>query len=321
VLLAADLVISTGGTYLVEAYDPRPRLFELELAARLDKPIVLYTQSIGAFERSRFRRRLANGLNRAALVLLRDQRSLDNVVRLGVARERCFVHSDVAFALTDWERLTKAAKRVLPGRGARVAISVRRWGHFSDGDGAAGMARYERAVARAISWLVLEGEARVEMVSTCQGAAAYELDDALTARRIVDSLPEGVRRHVTVDGSFHTPGELMNMLESVDFVIATRMHMAILALAAGVPVLPIAYEFKTEEMFSALGCGNWVSRIDDVTPESLEAKLRTFLDEVDGVRPALFAGVERMRDSARRSMERVRHTLQERQVNASNARS
>ena len=60
-------------------------------------------------------------------------------------------------------------------------------------------------------------------------------------------------------------------------VVATRMHVAILALLMGVPVLPIAYEFKTSELFGKLGLGGLVQDIEAVTPWSLCAAFDHFL--------------------------------------------
>jgi colanic acid/amylovoran biosynthesis protein len=48
--------------------------------------------------------------------------------------------------------------------------------------------------------------------------------------------------------------------------------MAILALVAGTPVLPIAYEFKTQELFERLGCLRWVLAMEETTPETLETR-------------------------------------------------
>ena len=70
--------------------------------------------------------------------------------------------------------------------------------------------------------------------------------------RSVATLPDEIRARVRVDGDFHTPDELLELLRDFDWVVATRMHLAILTLGVGTPVLPIAYEFKTTELFKSL---------------------------------------------------------------------
>ena len=50
-------------------------------------------------------------------------------------------------------------------------------------------------------------------------------------------------------------------------MIATRMHFSIMALISQVPVIAIAYEFKTLELFESVGLGHLVIAIEDVTPQ------------------------------------------------------
>ncbi|MBK8161332.1 MAG: polysaccharide pyruvyl transferase family protein [Rhodospirillaceae bacterium] len=103
---------------------------------------------------------------------------------------------------------------------------------------------------------------------------------------------------VLVDHQFHNPLDLLGELDRFDAVIATRMHMAILALAAGVPVLPIAYEFKTVELFARLGMADWVTAIEDVNPENFPATVQGFIDALPGSRKQLFVAVGKERQLA-----------------------
>ena len=52
----------------------------------------------------------------------------------------------------------------------------------------------------------------------------------------------------------------MELAKGFDFVVATRMHMMILSLCVGTPVLPIAYEFKTKELAARLGIADVTAR-------------------------------------------------------------
>ncbi len=73
---------------------------------------------------------------------------------------------------------------------------------------------------------------------------------------------------------------------------------AILALNAGTPVLPIAYEFKTEELFDRLGGASWVTRIEDMDPQSIVARVESLFDELPERRAVLFEGVAEERKRA-----------------------
>ena len=93
-----------------------------------------------------------------------------------------------------------------------------------------------------------------------------------------------MRHNVEVADGFHTPQELLSRLQGVDSVIATRMHIAILALVAKKPVLPITYEFKTQTLFEQIGMGEWVQDIETLNPQTICETLDRFLDRLPELR-------------------------------------
>jgi colanic acid/amylovoran biosynthesis protein len=288
----ADLIVSTGGTYLVEHYALAPRVFEFDVARLLGRPLALFTQSMGPFHRPAHRRALRRALGYAGLILLRDGRSLGHVRDLGVSTDRCMVLPDAVFSM----RTLRPAHP--PDRPFAVAVSVRQWAHFGAGSPEEGMARYRRAMAAMVSHLVSKHDARVVFISTCQGIPEYGYDDARVAQEIVSLLPEAVRRRVEVDASFHRPEELIERMAGFDLAVATRMHMAILALVAGTPVVPVAYEFKTRELFQRLGYvdgeGSAGGALDIATIDETNAcaAVEAILPRLDGVRRSLATQVE-----------------------------
>lgn len=304
VLLArADAVVSTGGTYLTDTYRLGPRLAAFDAVRALGRPFALYTQSVGPFHRAETRRRLAGTFADARLTLLRDDRSADEVRAL-VPEARVAVHADAAFGLADPAVLAAAPSRAV-SEAPHVVISVREWGHFDGESAEAGMARYRAAVGAATEHVVRAWGGRVTFLSTCQGVAGYRYDDAAVARRIVADLSADVAGRVAVRDASLAPAALVEAFGGADLVIATRMHAAILALCGGTPVVPIAYERKTADLFAGLGQPGWVADIDTVTPASLVAHLDRVRAEVPSARAALFAHVEAARRDALAAGARV----------------
>ncbi|WP_412062214.1 polysaccharide pyruvyl transferase family protein [Rubrivirga sp. IMCC45206] len=295
-LADADLVVSSGGTYWVPAYWLGPRLLEFDVLHALGKPYALYTQSIGPLSDDMPVGKLARIFRTARVILLRDARSKVEVAAVA-AGAHTSVRADAAFALADAETLTAAQSREWP-ESPTVAVSVRDWPHFVTGDSDDGMERYRRSVAATVTELVRTHGATVRFLSTCQGTPGYRYDDSATALAVVAHLPEDVRERVEVDRGQYSPLGVLEAYRACDLVIATRMHAAILALCAGTPVLPIAYQFKTEELFSAYGLGHWVEHIETTSPEGMVARLDRVLKELPGARAGLFEGVERMRADA-----------------------
>jgi colanic acid/amylovoran biosynthesis protein len=314
----ADMVISTGGTYLVDHYDVTARLFEIELALYAGKSPVFYTQSLGPFATPEKAAAVKPYFEQASLILLRDQKSKGYLTKLNVASTKMHVLADSVFGMAHPEALD-AAKAASPEM-KRIAISVRRWSFFQDQSGDAGMKRYVSAVARAAEWLVRTLDCQITFVSTCQGIPEYHYKDSEVADEIVAEISDpNLRNRMHVDSSFHDPMELQALLSGFDLVIATRMHMAILSLCAGVPVFPIAYEFKTTELFTRLGMGKWILPIEDAAEDRLVTMLEDFLRHLPERRKALFEGVEEERKVALSAIDLLKEAAQPRTARSSSA--
>jgi colanic acid/amylovoran biosynthesis protein len=308
---SADIVVATGGTYLVENYDFDQRLFDMSTAIALDRPLVLFTQSAGPFARLKNRRRLGRIFRAARLILLREKRSYAHVLDLQVPKDHVRIVPDAAFALADAdlaERLVDPAPLSKPH--PRIAISVRRWDYFAQCSKPEGMKRYCDAVVSLTTHVVRHYNAEVTFLSTCQGINGYH-DDSQTAMAIKGSLAADVSLRVTVDCDFHAPDELMERLRAFDWVVATRMHFAILALGVGTPVFPIAYEFKTEELFKSLGYESDIPKIESLTSESLISAFEKSVNSYGRVVTEVRSAVERARNQAWQVVDVLRERFPE----------
>jgi len=290
---AADMVVSAGGTYLVPHYRIFPKLIDLLVGLALRRPVVLFTQSLGPFPARRWGL-LHFVLRRASAILVRDEQSRRHLVEYGIRPDHIAECADAAFALASPPFISRppgAARRL------RIAISVRDWPHIGP-DQIDSMRRYLNAVAGTVRWLIEQCHADITFLSTCQGIAEYWTDDAAVAEEVVARLPPTLRDHIRVNHDFHDPKRLIALLKTFDLVIATRMHVAILALGAGVPVVPIAYEFKTVELFKRLGLGDLVHDIKTVTEVSLSTTIDGLLSGPADLPEKLSQFVERERSSA-----------------------
>ena len=96
-----------------------------------------------------------------------------------------------------------------------------------------------------------------------------------------------------------------------DLVIATRMHVAILALSVGTPVLPIAYEFKMRGLFERLAQGRWVQDIEAMSADALIDAVDQFLEALPDIRESLFTAVQKEHENAVASGRLVRQAFEE----------
>jgi colanic acid/amylovoran biosynthesis protein len=280
---SANLIVSAGGTYLVEHYRLELNLLQLALAVSTGNPTVMFTQSLGPFRNGHIRSWVQRLFPKMAIILLRDQQSFQNLEDAKVSRANARIMPDAAFALADIEQLEMRSTRPQGAR-LRVAISVRSWDFPGHPRPQEAVRNYRASISRMVAELVRQHDAEITMISTCQGVSEYRYDDSIVARDIASSLARDVAQRVTINSDFHSPEELKDIFHGFDFVIATRMHAAILALCSGTPVLPIAYEFKTKELFEGLGGGEWVLDIGSMQPQQCIALLDRFVAKLDEVR-------------------------------------
>ncbi|MCK6068100.1 MULTISPECIES: polysaccharide pyruvyl transferase family protein [Microbacterium] len=250
-IAAADLVVSSGGTYLVDHYDFGHRVAEIAFAKSRGKVVYLWTQSLGPFATPPARAAACALIPLVDGVFFRDPRSEQAWKAVGSLPARTEVCPDSVFSLYEADTGARDRRRERP----IALLSVREWATPVLGESFS-FTRYSaamRAVARGLD----ERGWRCIAVSTCQGVEGYTIDDSATARNMFQGLS------VEINSGFHTPGELMKLIRSADLVIATRMHMAIMSLISSTPVLALAYETKTLELFKSLAMPHCAVAIEE----------------------------------------------------------
>lgn len=307
---SADLVISTGGTVLVENYFLAPRILECRTALAFKKPLIFFTQSLGPFNKSRNKNLFKKIFNESALALLRDTRSKNNLLDIGVDSKKLCVMPDAAFALVNLEAIEQAKNRTTLPENLKVAVSVRHWQYFQNVDPLKGQKRYQEAIKELVVYLVENYRASVTFVSTCQGMPEYYLDDSKVAMAIYKELPSNIKTCVDVNQDFHSPEEILEMLKDYDLTVATRLHMAILSLGAGTPVLPIAYEFKTKELFEKLGQERWITDIENIDSQTITENASHFLSSLPEIYGPLFEKVKKEKEELFNSVALIKDAIE-----------
>ncbi|RWC46542.1 polysaccharide pyruvyl transferase family protein [Mesorhizobium sp.] len=301
--IAADLIVSTGGTYLSKKHPGSValRLPEYERDIYLGKPPIFFTQSMGPFGDDRIFRRLACVLRKSPLILVRDRKSMAFAKELIGDTGNIETVADSVFVLTDQDKIERrrAASQVArPERRPRIAVSVRPWADFGERASEVGRTKYHQSVAEAVVWLVEKVGAEVTFVSTCQGIAEYRYNDSETARDVWKYLPDHVRNSVVIDSRFRDTETLLRKIDEFDGAICTRMHMCVLSLCRGVPVLPICYERKTADLFRALDLEEYVTFIDKIEPDSFRNLAERWWQNQESIADKSWRGTLVLRDSA-----------------------
>lgn len=298
----ADIVISTGGTYLVEQYDLRSRMFSFFLARLTGKPTFLYTQSMGPFKKKYIKWFLPIVLKRVNHVFLRDARSQEYLKTIMPNVPSTVCH-DVVF---DFDHPLRSFN--VDEERPLILVSVRAWNKFGNRSEDEGRNIFHQSIADALANLIRKRNVNVLFVSTCQGLENYHFDDSKTAKLVYERLPKECQSAVAINTEFHRPDELVGLLSKSSFVISTRMHMAILSIISKIPVFAIAYEFKTEELFKNLEIGDLQVSIGEIESQSFSSDLLQAFDNRGKIRATLKRALPAAQESAATPLKYLRET-------------
>jgi colanic acid/amylovoran biosynthesis protein len=292
----ADLIVGCGGNTLYA----RRRLavmfwivcFGQWCTFLCHKPLVLLPQTIGPFRNCAHMWGARQALKHAQLVLLRDHESYRLALEtLKLPAQRCAITADLALFLADQD----GTQFVAPERSPLIGVSVLDWG--AQMASFAKQAAYEHAVADAITQLADLGY-RVAFFAQSDTSTWGE-NDAVPAQRIVERLD--TRTRAAVDGVLrvpHQPDQMVRFYGQFRLVIATRLHAMILSVAAGTPVVPIAYTSKNWAFVHNTELEPLTLDIATVTADEIVAASSTVLNDYACWQQRIVALVEQKRAQA-----------------------
>jgi polysaccharide pyruvyl transferase CsaB len=301
---ASDLVILGGGGLFQDYWEVDPEVFLTPrhggiysyllfpvLAALLGRPAVIYAVGVGPLRTAEGRRltRAAFELCRRATV--RDDASLALLREIGVSGVPIEVTADPAFGLppapageVDSLLAELGAERGEP----LLGVSLRHWEFGAD------PAAWEAGVARGLDRFLAEFPGRVLFLPFQSEETGPPEDDLAVCRRVRGALADPGRALLVE--RLPRPEVMAGLLGRCERVLAMRFHAVLFSLAAGVPVVNLAYDPKTSSLMGRAGLGGFSLPPEDWREEPVAAALRRAEAPVAG-----FA--EPMRGLARRSAE------------------
>ncbi len=290
--LDADLIASAPGNFLYSSGKFGVPLlvivYSLAYALLLKKPLYILPQSIGPFRR-RWESWLVNWvLRRARMILVREPVSLQNLVASGLKHPRLYQVPDLAFAFPG--EGAQRARDWLISKGIDVdhdrpllGITTINWA--AQTSQIQQQALYENALFVAARQFIIQHGGRGIFFPQVYGATRAA-DDRVPAGRIARRLIEAGLT-VTLIEEPTPPALLKSAYGFMDLFIGTRMHSNIFALTAGVPVLAIAYRYKTQGLMNLVGLSDWVVDIQQIDPEKLGAMLSELWEKRETLKPEI----------------------------------
>ena len=326
----SKVLISGGGSLLQDATSARSLRYYaglLSYAERHGTPAAVYANGIGPIRSEANRSIAGKAVSAASAVSVRDRDSLEELISLGVPREKIRVTADPAFlippASPERIRLVSEVLGVSPGSpeepGNYIAVSLRPLSRLSKGKKKSDLTPDDRTLVSEVCAAVAEIWKTSRLVPVL-----VPMQNSQDGR--ICSLAESELKGKGVPAVLYRPAsaqELIGVLGGARFVVGMRLHAVILASSAGAPVIALSYDPKVDGMMKELGqpysvkvsdfFGNGGNGGSPSGSPTLSSALTGCAREVEARRPeivsSLAAATAAMRTRAREDMENVKRLL------------
>jgi colanic acid/amylovoran biosynthesis protein len=144
---------------------------------------------------------------------------------------------------------------------------------------------YENAMVELLLRLQRTYHAQIDIFIQCGGPSAAH-DDRDVSRRVVERLRQQTSKVGLLD-DFRDAPAIKAAYQRMDCIIASRMHTAVFALSAGVPVVLIGYQPKSCGMMELFGLPEYCYDIDSMNSDQLFERIQTLLASRDALKESI----------------------------------
>lgn len=274
---SSDLLVLGAGNFLVDytidiLKGPVSRFLVLSLMAKMSgTPIFWFGMSVGPLMTKMGRDMTRLAANLATLITVRDEKSIEELQRLGVDRD-VFVLPDAVFGLelplkNHGMQFTAYREAHLCEDGV-IAISVR---SMTTGMGMSSE-DYITLMAKICDHLVDSWNYNVLFIPQCTYEFGnYNEDDRNIAAEII-KCSRNKNKLFSVDEKINA-FDCLSLYEGAIGSICTRLHGNVFSIRHGVPTVGLNYNPKVYEFYKWLGCQNYVLDFEGLNEVHVISKL------------------------------------------------
>lgn len=278
--IESDIIISQGGDILSTTYGVKPFIYSFNnilLALILGKPLMIYANSIGPFDKKLPLFYAKFILNRVNLITVREKISERYLHSIGIDKTHVILTADAAFLLDSAQHQT--IDQILLKEGicidnnpligislsqliSRYSISKNFEENYNE---------YINLMGDLVNYLTNKLEATVIFIPHVIGPDK-EIDDRIVGNKIYQIVKE--KNKVVPINNEYTPSELKGIIGRCDLFIGFRMHATIASTSMYVPTISIAYSHKTYGVIGEmLGQENYICNDKNLDLNTLKLKI------------------------------------------------
>jgi len=268
----------------------------------LKKPLMLLPGSMGPFNNRLVAPLLRFALNRATVIVFRDEISRGEAIKLGITKPEQHLTADIAFLLKP--ETEETIYPVLTEMGIKkdnplIGINVSQLAASYSGklkrkenylDIMVTLADYLVDVYNAQVLLVPHGFPRRKTNSSQEIGDFSKEDDFIAVNYVYDKVKN--KERIVPLREEYSASELKGFIALCDMFIGARMHSLIAAISSGVPTIGIAYSLKTPGFLKLVGLEEYMQDVRTLSFDGIREKIDDMWGNRQQIRKRLSSRVE-----------------------------
>lgn len=295
----SDIVINTGGDLLSGEQFGLTSLLNISYAILLDKPVVLYAESLGYYQNSFFGFIANQVLNRTTLITVREDLSKKYLEQNKITKSKVYLTADSAFNLEPVSQ--SSVFEILLNEGINVSqrpiIGINPSGLINKFRKSGSKDSNEEVVsifARVIDSVIEKFDANIIMIP-------HVYTEKVNDKKVISKIYNIVanKSNVNIIQNEYNAKELKGIIGICDLFVGARMHATIAATSMYVPTVGIAYSHK---MYGIIGQmlkqENYIIDIKDLSYDILMNKICDCWNNHDIIKSELRTTIPQVKEKA-----------------------
>jgi colanic acid/amylovoran biosynthesis protein len=285
--LEADWVIVCGGQNFVDKnWGTVKVLFTILFCKKIDKPIMIWANSIGPFKNFWIRQMVKKILPFVKIITVREENSLKFINDLNLSVPT-FLTPDAAFHISSIskERSADLLSKYIEISDKNMFVGLTTLQDFNTKSGNLNEVRdnYIKVLAKTIDYLI-ENHEGVVFVFPHNTRIKRNRNDFALAKQ-VEILVKNKSKLILIEEEY-SPDELKGLYGLMDLYIGTRCHSCIFSSSMLVPTIAINYDsrgYKTQGIMKMVGLEKYVCDINTISFEDFQVKIEEILNNREQV--------------------------------------
>ena len=286
-LKKSHLFIFGGGSLIQDVTSSKSLWFYLnmlKLAYKAKIPVMLYANGIGPVNKENNRKMVADVLNKADIITLRDEKSLDEVKNMEISTS-AIVTADPALTMVGIDKMSAISllkKENVNCDKKLLAISIRDWKECDD--------KFWTGFAKNLDEICIKHNLTPVFIPLKMP------DDVKISKEIKLKLKT---ESYVLEGEYSSE-EIVGIFGACEITIGMRLHSLIYAAASITPTIGISYDPKIDGFINYIGMSD-VLGLDDAASDKMVLKADEIMENKDKIEEKLSRKIAEFQEKAKQT--------------------